>query len=669
MNSKSRLEDTYEICERLGSGSGGIVYKAYHKRLQTYVVLKKIRSGIFSSADYRRETDILKNLKHSYLPQVLDFLELEDGVYTVMSYIPGQTFEQLLRQNYCFSKEQLVRWGMQLSSALYYLHSQYPPVVHGDIKPANIILTPQGNICLIDFNISFYLDHRSVIGYSNGYSSPEQYEAATRSRDRIPETYSGMINERSDIYSAGATLYHLCTGKKYDNSRKIDFSSLTENGGYVFAQIIKKTLKKRPEDRFQSAYELFQAFEKMPEKDRRYIALIRKQKFATGMLLALLAGCIILSGLGVREYRKEQENKYYEFVEQQVGCQDTLDLQKEKSAYEKAVKIQPKQLESYYQHANILYLSGEYQKCVDFIKNSILNNSEVDKMEKEITEVYHIQADSLFFLESYPEAVECYRQIEKFGSENPQYYRDYAIALAYDGQTEQAQQILKQAEKQGLADDSLYYAKAEIEKSLQNYEQALRDFSKCIQQTTDEKLKARAYLAKTSVYEAQKNKPKMRKTLLLAQKKIPKEKQLLILQKLIQTDIDLASDTDKNVYRQEAIDLSKQLITMKWETFETYNNMVVLYEQQGNLKSAENICGKMKALYEEDYRVYKRYAFLELDKQQQLENIQRDYTAFADYYELAEKMYQRHMGNSNDTDEEMLLLEQSYQQVKDGGWI
>lgn len=146
MDRFEEFTNTYQLLEKLGEGSGGVVYRAYHKRLQKEVVLKEIKSKGLSMADKRQEVDILKNLNHMYLPQVLDFLVYDDEVYTVMSYIPGKSFRRLLQEGASFTTGQLIRWGMQICSALNYLHSQNPPVIHGDIKPSNLMLTPQGNI-------------------------------------------------------------------------------------------------------------------------------------------------------------------------------------------------------------------------------------------------------------------------------------------------------------------------------------------------------------------------------------------------------------------------------------------------------------------------------------------------------------------------------------------
>lgn len=120
----------------------------------------------------RQEVDILKNLNHMYLPQVLDFLTEGNDIYTVMSYIPGRSFKELLEEGSPFRPNQLIRWGMQLCSALNYLHGQNPPIIHGDIKPANIMLTPEGNICLIDFNISFFWMIRRCLGIRMGIRRP-----------------------------------------------------------------------------------------------------------------------------------------------------------------------------------------------------------------------------------------------------------------------------------------------------------------------------------------------------------------------------------------------------------------------------------------------------------------------------------------------------------------
>lgn len=171
------INDTYQVTGYVGSGGGGIVYKARHLRLETDVVIKQIRDEVKDKIYLRQEADILKNLKHPYLPRVYDFLMTEDGVYTVMDYVPGKPLDKLLQEQGRIPQTTALRWINQLAEALAYLHGLKPPVIHSDIKPANIIITPEGNATLIDFNVSICIDDadKFSVGISAGYAPPEQY--------------------------------------------------------------------------------------------------------------------------------------------------------------------------------------------------------------------------------------------------------------------------------------------------------------------------------------------------------------------------------------------------------------------------------------------------------------------------------------------------------------
>lgn len=171
------INGTYTIMEEIGSGGGGVVYKAYHERLKIQVVVKQIKENVKGILEGRAEADILKRLKHMYLPRVYDFLEDDGEIYTVMDFIPGKSLDKVLMETKEIPPKQVLKWANQLAEALDYLHSQNPPIIHSDIKPANIMLTPEGDICLIDFNISLVFDNsmRTSTGISGGYSPPEQY--------------------------------------------------------------------------------------------------------------------------------------------------------------------------------------------------------------------------------------------------------------------------------------------------------------------------------------------------------------------------------------------------------------------------------------------------------------------------------------------------------------
>lgn len=117
-----------------------------------------------------------------------DFIEADGKVYTVMEYVEGSSLKTLPDSGKRFSKREVYDYTRQLCEAAAYLHSRRPPIIHSDIKPANIMLTPDGNICLIDYNISLMLGE-SAVGVSDGYSPPEQYGRFLPKREEPKTSY------------------------------------------------------------------------------------------------------------------------------------------------------------------------------------------------------------------------------------------------------------------------------------------------------------------------------------------------------------------------------------------------------------------------------------------------------------------------------------------------
>ena len=171
---------TYRITGQISTGGGGgAVYIADHVRLGKKVVLKADMRKLTAKPDgLRSEVDALKNLSHTYIPQVYDFIEENETVYTVMDHIDGESLDKPLGRGERFSQAQVVEWARQLLEALMYLHNRPPHgILHADIKPSNIMLTPQGDVRLIDFNIALALGVEGAVsvGRSFGYASPEHY--------------------------------------------------------------------------------------------------------------------------------------------------------------------------------------------------------------------------------------------------------------------------------------------------------------------------------------------------------------------------------------------------------------------------------------------------------------------------------------------------------------
>ncbi|MBR0410824.1 MAG: protein kinase [Eubacterium sp.] len=150
------IDNRYQIIKEIGKGGGGIVFLANHLSLKQKVVLKQIKfaDSYTDQKMLRNEVDILKRLKHPALPQVYDFLKIDGLVFTAMEYIPGYSLQENMDAGTVFPQEKVLMWARQLSDILEYMHTRKHPVIHRDIKPSNIMLKPDWNVSLINFNIS-----------------------------------------------------------------------------------------------------------------------------------------------------------------------------------------------------------------------------------------------------------------------------------------------------------------------------------------------------------------------------------------------------------------------------------------------------------------------------------------------------------------------------------
>ena len=233
------LRDRYEILSLIGQGGMGAVYKASDRRLPGRLcAVKEIlplpgpgaNTMTHTQEQFLREASTLARLDHPNLPKVSDYFALAphgangQGAagpaptamsrdYLVMDYVPGldlhQVVQQARREQRFLDQREVLGWMAQLCDASIYLHDQEPPVLHRDIKPGNIKLTPEGRIKLVDFGLVKPLDPddpKTLTGMrgvgSLPYTPIEQYAGEL-----------GHTDTRSDLYSLGATLYHLLTGE------------------------------------------------------------------------------------------------------------------------------------------------------------------------------------------------------------------------------------------------------------------------------------------------------------------------------------------------------------------------------------------------------------------------------------------------------------------------
>lgn len=199
----------YRFCQPLGQGGMGVIYLAEDKAQGNIQCVVKQLISKPSNPDeqfeaerlFKREVEILRQLDHSGIVRFSDFHVTDDGKYfLVMDYVPGKNLDSIVQNYGPFGSEATVEIGIQCCEVLEYLHERDQPIIYRDLKPSNLMLTPEGQIVFIDFGIArmFMPKQAATRVVTAGYSPPEQYFGR-------PET-------RSDLYALGATLGHLCTG-------------------------------------------------------------------------------------------------------------------------------------------------------------------------------------------------------------------------------------------------------------------------------------------------------------------------------------------------------------------------------------------------------------------------------------------------------------------------
>lgn len=246
------LQNRYQIIRLLGQGGMGAVYLAFDRRLNQQVALKENTSG--DPRQFQQEAQLLARLRHPNLPRVIDhFIEPNGAQYLVMDYIEGEDLETLRQTRGALPEAQVCTWFDQILDAVAYLHSQ--GVIHRDIKPDNIKITPGGQAILVDFGIAKVYQTGQFTRTGQKFGSPGYAS---------PEHYRGGTNQQSDIYSLGATMYAMLTGGAPPDAQALELGSallvpptkLNPAISLQMEQVILRAMQLRQTARWQSVGEL-----------------------------------------------------------------------------------------------------------------------------------------------------------------------------------------------------------------------------------------------------------------------------------------------------------------------------------------------------------------------------------------------------------------------------
>lgn len=336
----SVIDGKYEILREIGHGGMSVVYLAMDTHLNKQWAVKEIKKKGSGKNDeiivnsLLAEANLMKRLDHAALPRIVDIIDNGVTIYVVMDYIEGESLDKILNEYGAQPEELVIGWAMQLCDALAYLHAQKPPIIYRDMKPANIMLKPEGNIKIIDFGIAREYKEQSladttVLG-TKGYAPPEQY--------------SGQTDARSDIFALGMTMHHLLTGidprsgEAYAPVRMWN-PELSEG----IELIIDKCVEPAPENRYQNCSDLLYDLEH-PDLITRGYKKRQKRKVAAFMAAAGMTVVFFLTGTVCTTIAKNINNSNYEIL---VSPSTATALNEKIDSYKRAIAIYPERTDAY----------------------------------------------------------------------------------------------------------------------------------------------------------------------------------------------------------------------------------------------------------------------------------------------------------------------------------
>lgn len=682
------LGSGYSAIRPLGEGGMGTLYRAHKDSLDVDVVIKRVKQKFKGRMDERAEANILKTLKHKYLPRIYDVIESPSGyVYTIMDMIPGENMQNYVKTHGPVSQKLAYRWACQLCEVIAYLHSQVPPILHCDIKPSNIMITPAGDICVIDFNTSLVFSKGVLaIGATPGYAAPEQYTRPGASPDTIEtvpleETMPlrgykdafayqnvrsnkdpsgrgvsnsvtaaqatnaggyGTISKRTDVYGIGATLYYAITGQQPGHSLK-DVRPITSyklKFSRSFLLIIARAMMKRQEERFCDAQEMLRALQDIHAIDGRYKKVVHSQRVVAAVSLVLAVSGTLAILFGVQRIGVERYAAYDALVRKGRTAADEMRFDEAEQDLQQAIAIYDDQLEAYVEQAVLLYRQGKYQECIDAVETT--QSRELKYYSRQsVANLYNVAAEAYYELESYESAATMYQKAIGYSPDILSYYQGEATALIQLGDYSGADEVLAEmakavpdAEQRG----AYQVVQSELLRKQGDLPDALDAARKAIGSADGNDQLARAYRLAASICEDIGDSMLSEEINLLNQgiEQLPDGYYNALAGQLASAYIRQAEATGNPGYQKDALRTYQQLEKNGNTTLEVRLNIAMLQYQLHDFSKAMEMLQALKKDYPKDYRVYKWLAFVqgELDLQNGA-----SYTKTLGYYETAAELY------------------------------
>ncbi|MBQ8815268.1 MAG: protein kinase [Lachnospiraceae bacterium] len=624
---ETTLQETYELLRPIGEGGMSSVYLARHRRLGTMWAVKTVSKTQGVEFNFTAEADILKKLKHPMLPTIIDIFDEPDMMYLVEEFVEGVTLESYLKKNGRVPEEQLIAWFKDLCDVFGYLHGRKPhPIIYRDMKPANVMVQPDGSLKLIDFGIAreYKAGAASDTQYigTQGYAAPEQYGTS-------------QTDERTDIYSLGVTMYHLITGKSpYDPPYDfVPVRQLVKSLSPGIEYILNHCIQKEPENRYPNVGAILHDLENIYIFDKAWKKTQRK-KLMRGLTLGVcfsLSAALLAAGVYIR--------------------QDELYVERVEKAYQ-------------------LYQQQNYEECIAYTTNSL-------QKYPEDADLALVLASAYYSVEDYEGAAAYYYRAAEIKDMDESSLRDFAVSLGRMGAIDEASRVMEQLVALGGAQDNTYYVQGEILMSQGKYVEAAAAFESAIAATEQSDMIRKAYMSLAMTYRDSAKLPAGDPQRIadvytgmisvisrgLAQQELQNNTVLLEMLGAAYYNRAVSESNAEEDYRQ-AGNTFMQVIRLGVQSDYLYVNACNAYQLIGAYDEAGQVLDQMKSIYSASYVPHALRSILYVRIENAKPEAERDYSAAYEEYQVAAGLV-----TAEDDRTQFQQLETIIEQLRAGNWL
>ena len=665
-----RLADRYAVRDRIAYG-GETVSRAYDMKTERFVLVRTVSN--VRDSELLLRVKALSTVEGSHLQAVLDAAVYDGTLYAVCDDVKGASMRSAFLMHGQYGEKEVLRWARGIAKALSTLHGRRYPIAHSRMDMAHILIDPEkSSASLVNYDIqeAVRLQDASRVEEAAWLQNKKFYQ-------RRRETFVSQANADAfarDIRAFGEIMYELLTGKVPGSPHEPLVKCLPEMSE-PFANVIEKCLADG-DSGYRNGLELSDALRHLYREDSQYKRYRRESHKRMMAGLACIAAGAVLVGAGffVRSYGKYA--RYTKLVESVSTEEDPETLEKNMSLIEEAKELLPGKLSAYVLEMENLYRQGEYQAVVDCGK-AVKRNRQIEASSENAalrSEMFFTWGEAEFELSDYKEAEKAFSDAVYYMPEdNENLYaralRDEAVSLIRDSRPEEAEPLLDELSKLLAGQSVLTYVNAENAYMQGEYEKAMSLYGEAAL-VGDPDMTRRSVLMISKLYGISGATEKRIEFLTQQVESADGRFYIMLVSELADVWTERA-ESEKNVTKKASYlkNAYEQYMTLKKEgsaSAHTLDRLAYISETLGNYSEAADFVSELTRNYPEDYRGFKRKAFLEAAIEEERQESERTYDEFRDAYNRANTLFS---SSGNLADDEMLKLRELHEKLRKGGWF